>query len=96
MQTNTQAECIKYNRQQSSIIALCKEAGWKCQNDFHAISWCPHKRRSEIAAKKEYEWHTRPCEHGIPGSKDYLLIELAPEEKKRTTLFPITHNAQLL
>lgn len=71
-----------YNRQQLSILSLCRETGWKCQGDFHPITWSPHKRRKEIEQKGEYRWETRPCEHGISGSKDYLLIELAPKETK--------------
>jgi hypothetical protein len=59
--------------QPEKIIELCKDGVWHCQNEFHPITWSPHKRRGEIEQKGKYLFEPRPCEHGIPQSKDFLM-----------------------
>lgn len=75
---------LKNMTQHDRIIEMCSDNDWHCQNDFHPITWSPHKRRGEIEKKtdkngnKLYEFYERPCEHGIQKSKDFLLVFLNP------------------
>ena len=60
--------------QHDKIIALHENREWVCQDEYHTITWSPHKRRSEITAKGVYHFEERPCMHGIERSKDFLLV----------------------
>jgi len=77
--------------QHERIIELCSDNDWHCNDDFHPITWSPHKRRGEIEKKtdkngnKLYEFYERPCEHGIAQSKDFLLRFLNPPKNPAST-----------
>ena len=64
--------------QYARIKELCSDGEFHCQSEFHPITWSPHKRRKEIELSGAYTFLERPCEHGIPRSKDYKMIPNAP------------------
>ena len=67
--------------QHQKILQLHENREWICQAEYRNISWCPHKRRKDIEegrAKgipaRKYHFESKDCEHGIKGSRDYLLV----------------------
>ena len=95
--------------QHQKILQLHENREWICQNEYHAISWCPHKRRRELELggvkdlegnkipAGKYHFESKDCEHGIKGSRDYLLVwveptfsELAGSVDSRTGLIQLT------
>ena len=73
--------------QHQKILQLHENREWICQAEYRNISWCPHKRRKDIEEGRakgipagKYHFESKDCEHGIKGSRDYLLIHTLTEE----------------
>ena len=67
--------------QHQKILQLHENREWICQAEYRNISWCPHKRRKDIEEGRakgipagKYHFESKDCEHGIKGSRDYLLV----------------------
>ena len=72
--------------QHQRILQLHENREWVCQAEYRNISWCPHKRRTDICEGRAkdlegnripagtYYFDWKECEHEIKGSRDYLLI----------------------
>lgn len=79
--------------QHARILKLHENREWVCQAEYHIISWCPHKRRTDICEGRAkdlegnkipaglYHFEERPCQHNIKRSKDYLLVRNLEEVK---------------
>ena len=73
--------------QYQRILKLHENRAFVCQAEYRNISWCPHKRRKDIEEGRakgipagKYHFESKDCEHGIKGSRDYLLVCSVVEE----------------
>ena len=80
--------------QKDKILEMCYDNQYHCQAEFWRISKSPHKRRIEIEGRQNenepitgrFKFISRPCEHEIQGSHDFLMVEnetFKPEPKKK-------------
>src|SRR3989338_9257228 len=81
--------------QHQKILQLHENREWVCQAEYRNISWCPHKRRTDICEGRAkdlegnkipagtYYFDWKECGHEIKGSRDYLLVNrVKPLEAK--------------
>mgnify|MGYP001559152029 CR=1 FL=1 len=80
--------------QHQRILQLHENREWVCQAEYRNISWCPHKRRKDIEEGRandlegnkipfsRYYFDYKECEHGIKGSRDYLLVRRVDQDVK--------------
>lgn len=65
------------------VYELLKDGNKHCQNEFHAFSWSPHKRRADAERKYGIKIQSQDCQHSIPGSRDYWISEFPPVIEKK-------------
>ena len=75
--------------QHQRILQLHENREWICQAEYRNISWCHHKRRKDIEEGRArgimagtYHFESKDCEHGIKGSRDYLLVRRVDQDVK--------------
>src|SRR3990167_2382804 len=81
--------------QHQRILQLHENREWVCQAEYRNISWCKHKRRTDICEGRAkdlegnkipagtYYFDWKECGHEIKGSRDYLLVNrVKPLEAK--------------
>ena len=77
--------------QHEKILQLHENRAWVCQTEYwRSYIFSPHKRRSDIEQGRArgimagtYHFESKDCEHGIKGSRDYLLVRRVDSVNKQ-------------